>query len=375
MLILRQLMLISLLFLTACTSLPLYMNKIEPIAIKTVGNIQNPPVYAVTADGNLVAIAQNALVFKSLSDDHVQVVDSRLPSKLAWSPDGMNLAAYFTDVEANGSICCFSRDGRLISTVIVSESVDTLMWRTDNKLLAVTHFSKNHRFGVSVQQLLIQLENGAVTSRQVLHDTTVSPYYFKKFGLKHLLGRITPKLSPLGDELLYSALFSPPVFTPYLQLRVRNLESSKETVIDKIAMNSRDAVFSSDGESVLWIDEEGKKWLRTLWDDSLDVQFLKNSMATPDMPLLGNAIYKKGEILAKLPDDSLLTPFSESGFLIAWNGILYRLDFVGERKTEQKNIKPAQREKLIKLRSWRASTLISNSEYKNAKQRIMENND
>lgn len=365
------------LFLNGCTTLPLTVFPGSSLSSSTLTSIAIPPVYATHEKRGDIALGDSGVHIFSLKDGQRTLIDPRHPAFLAWSPQGDRIAALFYDQSGNARIEIFTRNGTRTATTQLREKAIAILWKSEQELLVFANTYTSHRFGTSLQQKLIHLkDDGTITHKQSLHETTILPNTVKSIGLEQLQGVIPPRLSPDRDEIIYTKLFNPPVFTPYLMLTARNLSSSAEYAIAKVELKARDAMFANDGETAYWTEDDGRAWQRKLWSAE-PAQTVVHS-ATPEIkiiqhpPLLAGTIYHEGQRKVTLPDDAVIHKLNDNRYVAAWQGTLYILHGDWAVRTGETPLNPAQREKLATIRAWRSSGLITGDEYSAAKQRILK---
>jgi hypothetical protein len=154
-------------------------------------------------------------------------------------------------------------------------------------------------------------------------------------------------------------------------LTVRNLASGVEFPVARVELAAPDARFSADGESVFWMDADGNVWQRRLWNNTLDEQLLKDAVQRKHVRMLAGTVYREGGAAVAVPDDALLAEVGGNSVLVGWRGSLYRLELADSDVPAFPSLTGSQRERLIALRSWRASGLIADAEYQESKQRIV----
>ena len=365
--------LISMVFLTACQTLPINGTLPDGLTAEKIASVDKGSVLALSPDGNVVAIVSDGLKLLHLpSKEHVNVAE-RAPLKLAWSPLGYFLAALYVKDGAS-SIAIYDQYGIAIAEEAFAVRLTDLGWLSEDELVTGGVRIKSYKFGHNYQSLFYRWKPGRdMPVESILRDTTLQPATVAK---AHSLLERGPMLAlyPQSAALLYLHPVDPPVFTPYYKLIMRDLASGRELEIASAGFNSSGGKFSADGERILYADGNGTTLLYNPWSEELIRKastFGRNPALSPEGEnwIADGALFRKDGTVIPLAGEAV-AQFSTDGsrIIIRGGGDLYLLS--GLKPAEGTMFVPAVAEKVGKLRSLRMQGLVTPAEYKESLQRI-----
>jgi hypothetical protein len=365
--------LISQLLLTACHTLPINGKLPEGLTAEKIVSVDRGSVFALSPDGNVVAIGSEGLKLLHIpSKEHIPVGE-RVPLKLAWSPLGYSLAAIYAKDGAS-SIVIYDQHGIIISESLVNASLTSIGWLSEDELVAGGVRIAGYTFGRNYQSLFFSWKPGRnMPTENSLRDTTLQTTTFVKW--KSFLERgPLIDLSAQSGALLYLHPVDPPLFNPYCKLILKDLASGKELEIASVGFNSDGGKFSADGEKILYSDGRGTTLLYNPWTEET-LRKTDTSGRNPALSPEGENWFSDGAFFRK---DGVVTPLAEgaeadfsldgSRIMLRGEGALYLLS--GLKPAEGILFAPAVAEKVAKLRSMRVQGLVSAKEYKENVQKL-----
>ena len=254
--IFRMAVLLLFIFISGCAhlTLPVSGSLPEGAVITWVGRVDAHAPFALDVKGETVAFVNNGLRIRELGSGREWTVSSNIPTALAWSPDGKRLAAAF-EKENEAVLRLYERPGNVVAEAHLFGRVNGLAWRSTEELLAFAMIKKQYSFGANLAELLYRWDGKGEPTATPLYNTTLKPTTLKQ--LDGVLERmLTFSLSPGLDEILYIQMHDPPLFSTYTKLVLRHLDSGKERELAEIPVGSAGGVFSSDGERILYGNDE-----------------------------------------------------------------------------------------------------------------------
>lgn len=352
--------------LTGCAPLAPVRNPIPPeVTINSVasGVLADAPL-AVSADGAFLALVRkDGLRLRNLADGAERLLSPQHPEALAFSGDSQRLASAVNKGTETELRLMDVTNGAILAQISVKGRCSRLFWRAP-ELLAMVTVVTPYKFGINLSLRLVRWDGRSPLRLDILHEITLRPD-FQKWG-DRLSTLAHPVLSPQGDELLYRRLQDPPRFSPYFTLVQRHLESGAEQVLAKVALNAGDVAYLAGGDEILFGDGTGKTQRVDPWSKAAPV-----ILDTPGQVLavspggrylwLDRQLLRDDEPLLTFADTVQPVDFLPSGRLLVRAGeSLWLLSGLEE---EAVALDPARRERLLLLRSWRATDLISQEDY------------
>ena len=365
--------LISLLFLTACSTLPINGTLPDGLTAEKIVSVDRGAAFALSPDGNVVAIGSEGPKLLHIPSREDVPLGTKIPLKLAWSPLGNSLAAIYA-TDDGSSIVVYDQHGIAIAESPVNALLTSIGWLSEDELVAGGIRLKSYKFGSNYQSLFFRWMPGRnMLTEHSLRDTTLQPSTLASW--KHLLQRgPLLDLSPQSATLLYLHPVDPPVFTPYYKLIMKDLASGSELEIASVGFNSDGGRFSADGERVLYSDGNGTTLLYNPWtEETLRTTNTSghNLALSPEGEnwIADGALFRKDSAVLPLAKGAEAA-FSPDGsrIMLRVEGAMYLLS--GLKRAEGTLFVAAVAEKVAKLRSMRIQGLVTASEYKESLQKV-----
>jgi WD40 repeat protein len=362
----------TLTLLSACRTLPIDGRLPDGLAAEKITSVKEGSPFAVSPDGNVVALVSSGLKLFHIGLKEQVDVSSDSPEKLAWSPFGNFLAALFRK-DGKSTIITYDQHGIFVAEAKVDDALTDLGWLSENEIYAGGLGVKNYKFGSNYRSIFYRWNPGrALPVANDLRDTTLQPPTFRKW--KTALER-GPMIDSAGQtaQILYLHPVDPPLFTPYYKLIIRDLETGKELDSAHFSFNSDGGSFSADGESLLFGDGDGSVKLFNPWsEETLHTVATpgKSPVFSPDGAtwFADGTLFRNSSIVTPLaPGVARFTP-DGSRLLISSSGSLYLV--TGLKKAEGSLFAPSLVDKIQKLRSMRVQGLVTPAEYKETLKRI-----
>jgi hypothetical protein len=370
----RRALLLLFIFITGCSHqlLPVTGSLPEGAVITRVGRVDAQAPFALDVKGETVAFVNNGLRIRELGSGSEWEASSNTPTALAWSPDGKQLAAAFAQ-NNEAVLRLYERQGNIVAEMHLAGRVNGLAWRSAQEILAFALLKNQYSFGANLAELLYRWDGKAEPTATHLYDTTLKPTTLKQ--LDGILERtLTFSLSPGQDEILYIQMHDPPVFSTFARLVLRHLESGKEREIAEIPAGSAGAVFSSDGERVLYGNgEAGFQQMDTWGNRGIAViptpgQEIARSFSGRYL-LLDGHLYRDGVEIASFPAATAGRFAARAGRLAVGCGEqLYLVSGLSEESPPP--VAPAAAEHLRQLRKSLSEGLISPQEYHAVREKL-----
>jgi hypothetical protein len=369
----RFVLCLAMLLATAgCARLPVAGALPSGMAITRLDGVKGATAFAWHPGGAKVAVVAGNLAIVDTTGTGLGVLSHEKPDALSWAADGNRLAAAFPQGERT-TLRIFHGQGTNTCKTTIDGHVTTIAWLNSEELLAGALTLEPHSFGIIVKEYLYRWNGTGKAAATFIGDTTVRPF-IGKWPKQVLYRTFTFSLSPLGEEMVYTRLHDPPQFTPYLKVMIRNLHNGAEMEVATAAVGSGTPVYATDGESIIYEDgiytQRVDPWQQR---DLAMVPSPGRSIAiSPGGKLLltdGN-LYSDGRSLAVFPPSSN-GRFSPDGknLLVLFEGRLYLVSGFqdGTIDSTGKQIK----EQLLTLHRWRSEGLIGTTDYKAARERIL----
>jgi len=234
-------------------------------SVSEIGNCDANAPFDLDMKGENIAFADSGLKIRNLGSGRSQMICPDTPSALAWSPDGRRIAAAFSR-ENEGTLRLYGFEGELQAEVKVPGNISSLAWRSRTDVLAMNIRVRQFSFGTNLTEALLQWDGVSEPKRLIFFDNTLKPSTVKQ-GKDYLVRRLTFKLSPLGDEVLFVNVLDPPLFPTYFRVFLHNIDSGKAREIAKVSLNSGGGAFLGAGESILFGDGENQSLISDPWKD------------------------------------------------------------------------------------------------------------
>ena len=268
----------------------------------------------------------------------------------------------------------FALHGAVLGETVIAGHVTKLVWRSAGELLAAAVTLDTFTFGSTLRGILYRWNGVDTPVATILSDTTVRPF-IARWPLESIYHTFSFTLSPLGDEIAYTRFLDPPLLSPYLRLIIRNLESGAEKEVASAAVTSAGAVYSADGEHILygdganashWFDPWMEKELATIPTPGRTIALSPGNRYA----LIDGRLYRDGKEVVAFPatSEGTFAPVGEH-LLVRYDDNIYMISGLSEPKADK--TVPAERERLLTLRKWRSEGLISIPDYQSARERML----
>jgi hypothetical protein len=351
-----------------CAHLPVMGTLPDTASIVELTRVNTDSPFALDARGDVVAFVDGGLRVKELASGTERPFSAGAPTALAWSPDGKQLSAAFSQGQET-ILQLYDRQGNVLAQSRLAGRVNGLAWRPSSEILAFAVKQRGYRFGAHLAQVLYRWDGKNEPTPTALHETTLMPAFMQQW--EGVLQRtLTFAISPLDDEIIYARLYAPPAFAPYLKLTLRHLEIGTEREIADISILSAGGVFFGDGERLVCGDGERESRLFDPWGDLTVTTFPSPGRALAISPsgrylLLDGHLYREGREIASFPAESVGVFASRGGRLaLRYGGRLYLVTNLPEELAAPPD--PATAARLRQLHKWLSEGLISAQDYRKA---------
>lgn len=349
--------LIILILVTACTKSP----PLQPITgqpLLPLADIDNSGLFAANQSGTKIAIAREGLSLFEVNSQTAQRLSQKKPVALAWSPDGLLLAAAFQSADYETELFLYSADGRVLKKTTLSATLSHLTWSRRGDLLATGFVLKVYTFGGNLRQLLYRIDLDSV-KEMLLSDSTLRPALAKQ--VQPLLHNLLPvAFAPQGDELVFLRLHDPPEFSAYFQLLYQNWQVDTPRELDKFPLQSMAFDWNLSGESIVVQSETGQQTI-SLWPEQGNAV---GSSSADEYRFNHGRLYRGQELLVDWGKDAHMQWLEDGSFLLAVNRRLYLGS--GLKKPSGRTYNETK----WNLRRWRYEELVTPMEYQKLRQEM-----
>jgi hypothetical protein len=358
--------------LSGCARLPVVGTLPAGVVVTRLTRVDPMSPFAWNPAGTKIALVSGTLQIYDPASDSSRPLGPA-PSTLDWAFDGEHLAAAFPQGE-DTTLRILNMDGEVLSEAGSSGHVTKLVWRSADELLIAAITAEKFSFGANIKGILYRWSGIGKPAATILSETTVRPF-IAKWPVKSLDHTLTIALSPLGDEIVFSRLIDPPAFSPSLKIVLRHLESGAEKEAAKVGVASAGAVYSADGERILYGDGITASHWRDPWGERELATFPSPGRAAIALSpanryaLIDGRLYRDGSEVVVFPA-TCEGAFAPGGgrLLIRYDGNLYLVSGLHEAPLD--SALPVDRGRLLTLRKLRSEGLISASDYQAAKERM-----
>jgi hypothetical protein len=363
-------------FLSGCTPFLQVSQIPEDFEVKTIAKVDADAPFAVNRSGGFAAVYDDALETIAPEGTISKIAEGAVIA-LCFSPSGDRLAAAVPALAPPGQpalpagsktvLRLFDRQGSVVAETTVPERITSITWRSEAQLLATAASIKRFSFGTEVISRLYLWDGTNPPVATTLGDVTVRRPLAKQPD-EELSMNFNLAVSPLGDEIAYSSLKDPPLFSPYLSIVIRHLETGAEREVGKTSLGSAGPIYTPDGESLLVNDTQAMT-RRLAIPDGREMDAWPSSGRYPALSpsgsylFLDGRLYQGGRLVASFPSQTrgLFLP-DGSALAISYQGKLYLVS--GLKDQAAAPLPPADLERLLKLRRLRSLGLITEKEYK-----------
>lgn len=315
--------------------------------------------------------------FASLSKGEIEITDAQgksvsiargAASALSFSPSGDRVAAALPSGNLT-LLRLLDGDGKVLGETQLTGRVTSVAWRSESEVLAGVLNVKKYSFGSRVTSRLFQWNGVAAPLATTLNDVTVRPRV-GNLPDDVLYNQLIIAVSPYGDEIAYSTLKDPPLFSPYLKIVTRHLESGSASEVAQASLGAGKVVYTPDGDCLVIGDAE-KSARRISIPEGKELESWPSAGSNPALSpsgsyvLLDGHLYQKGKEIATFPPEAkgVFLP-DGSGLALSYQGRLYLVSGLKDRPGPAL---PADLDRVLKLRRLRSQGLITDQEYKNQK--------
>jgi len=358
--------------ISGCASLPLKGEIPSGFSLTRLAAIDENAPFAPSPSGNEIAFGRGGVKVLRVVSKEVQSLNSERPSALAWSPGGKRLAAAFA-AESGSALRIYDFDGGVSAETQLDGFVNDIAWSSENDLLALSVTLKVYSFAGDYTVLLWGWNGVGTPSKSVIGNTSLKPQTLKRLG-DAVYRTARMDLSPFGDEILYTRLQDPPVFTPYLKNIVRHLETGAETDLFDSPKVVRGA-FLPDGETLL-LGDGSRGLYRVVPRETVVVEEIPSPGIRLDISPSGRYLLADGRLYDEKENILEFLPgttgrFSGEGRLFVRTGSsLWLLEGLSKEMTPV--LSKEEKKTILKFRNWRSSNLITQEEYRSMMERLMK---
>ncbi|MBJ6750472.1 WD40 repeat domain-containing protein [Geomonas anaerohicana] len=348
--------------LTGCAAtLPVQLPtglQVKPIARSDAGT-----PFDATRNGTFATVVKGSVALTDLQGKSVKVLDGAV-SALSFSPGGDRLAVALP-AEDGTWLRILDGSGRTLGETKIGGRITSVAWRSEKEVLAGVLNVRKFSFGSQMTSRLFQWDGSGVPVATTLNDVTLRPHVA---GLPDqlLYNQLFIAVSPYRDEIAYTTLKDPPLFTPYLKVLIRNIETGGGAEVGQVQLGEGKVVYAPDGESLLIGDAENAA-RRVSLPDGKELESFPSAAVSPALSpagsylLLDGHLYRKGKEIATFPAGTrgVFLP-DGSAIAVSYQGQLYLVSGLDDGPVPAL---PADLERLLKLRRLRSQKLITDQEY------------
>lgn len=330
-------------------------------------------VFAVDPQAEKVALDRDGLYLFSMDQGTEQMLIADKPLALAWSADGKQLAATSAKGESS-RLVVYGADGQEHLSSKVAGRVTQLVWTPDNKLLALSIRLHAFTFGVNQKAELLRWDLQRQIESFPLFETTLKSQTVKGMG-EELYHYFRFDLTPLGDEIVYTRLYDPPVISKSIKVIHRHLKTNSEQLVYDLPLESGGSFWSSDSESIWMSNGSSRTFLYDMWQEKtgmdwpLPGQHLAVSR-TAMMQYVDGHLYQGGQELAQLQDGRATFSLNGRVLLVADEQQLFAYTLPAAVFVQP--VASDKLERLLQLREFRSKNLLSIEEYLQTRERILQ---
>jgi len=358
--------------LTGCAAATLKSSALpEGFAVRNLAKVDAGAPFSVSRTGSFAVTSGGTLQVIDPSGAPGRRFAPAPASDLSFSPGGDRLAAAFPSADQS-ALRLFDLQGQTLAEARVPGRVTFIVWRSEKELLATALVIRRRSFGSELISTLYRWDTVAPPVATVLNDLTVRPAV-GKLPDPLLYKSLRLALSPYGDEIAYSTLKDPPLFTPHLAISLRHLESGAERLVAETGIGSGGLAYLPDGDSLLVGDSQALTRRVTLpdgketdaWPSAGDRLALSPSGS---YLLLDGRLFQGSREIASFPSDSEASFLPDgSGIAISQGGALF---LVTGLKDPKRPAEPGEPGRILELRRLRMLGLITEKEFKAKKSQV-----
>ena len=355
--------------LTGCTTLMQGAPLPDGFELKKVTKANPGTPFAVNRNGAFATITKGGIEITE-ADGSGRNIAREAASALCFSPAGDRLAVALP-TEQGTLLRLFDLEGKVLGETTIPEQVTSIAWRSEQQVLAASLSIKKFTFGSELTSRLYQWDGLTPPLGTTLSDVTVRPPV-GKLPPEQLFNSLAIAVSPYGDEIAYSQLKDPPLFTPYLRIAVRHLETGAEREVGKTSLGSGAVLYTPDGESLLVGDAQSLTRKLSL-PDGKEIDAWPSPGSHSALSPSGSYIFLDGRLYQNGHTITTFPPQTRGAFLPDGSGLALSYDgklFLVTGLKDRPAILPREdRDRLLKLRRLRSMGLITEKEYRAQKQK------
>lgn len=338
----------------------------QGVTVQHVAKMDAASPLAVNAEGTIAAVFEGKLRLMDASNRPPKDIAATPAIALGFSPTGDRLAAAFVSGR-DTMLRILDLQGRTLHEATVPGRVTALSWYSDREVMASALVIKRFSFGAELASSFFRWDLKNAPSSTLLFNVTVRPQV-GKLPEEALYRSLNFAISPYGDEIAYSAIKDPPLFTPYLRIALRHLDTGAEKVVAELPVGSGGPAYSADGLSLL-VGSEGGLTRRITVPEAKEV----DAWPTPgdrikvspfgSYLLIDGRLYQGGHEVFAVPGkaDALFIP-DGSGLVVGNNGGVFLVSGLNEQPRPAPLPKDLGR--VLELRRLHLQGLISDAEFK-----------
>jgi hypothetical protein len=364
---------LSLCCLTGCAAMMQTSKLPDGYAMREIAKADRNRPFDVSRSGKVAAVCEGAIGIIE-RDGAIRKIVQGTPAQLRFSPSGERLAALFTvekEKQKHYLLRIYDLNGKILGEAAIPEPVTSLAWRSDSQLLAAGVSIRKFSFGSSMTSHLYAWDGSTAPVVTTLSSSTIRPQA-AKLPDETLQKTLVLAVSPYQDEIAYTTLKDPPLFSPYLRIAARHLDSGAEREILQTSVGSGTLLYAPDAESII-VGDSGALTRRISAADGREMDAFpaagNNAAISPsgNYLFLDGRLFEKGKEIAWFPTTSRGSFLPDgSGLVISYQEKLYQLSGL----EEQAKPLPADRDGILKLRRLRAEGLITEKDYRAQKEKV-----
>lgn len=361
--------------ITGCKTLPIDGNLPHGLTARQIATVANGSPFAISPDGSVVALFNSDLKLFHIPTRESQQIGNTKPIALAWSPQGYYLAALY-HTSGQSRIVIHDQLGLPMTEQTLNDHLTDICWLSEQEIAISGFRIKSYKFGTNYKSILYRWKPGRdLPVLTELRDSTLRPSTFASWQTQLQRGALL-SASISSGHVAYLHPVDPPLFTAYYKIIIRDLATGMEAEVADAGLASAGAIFSADGEKLLYADGSGNILIRNPWsgENINNVKSPGESLAfSPDGAswFADGAVFNAGApALPLAPGGEAAFSTSSSSLFIRSGSTLYLVS--GIKPTGGSHFIPEVAEKVHKLRSMLLQGLISAADYKASMERILK---
>ncbi|MBJ6800411.1 WD40 repeat domain-containing protein [Geomonas propionica] len=331
--------------------------------VKPVARSDSGTPFDAGRNGHFATVTDGTVALTDLQGKRVTVANGGA-SALSFSPGGHRLAVALATT--GGSLLrIVDLNGATLGETKVAGRITSVAWRSEKEVLAGALNIRKYSFGSQMVSLLFQWDGSGVPVATTLNDVTLRPHV-AKLPEQLLYNQLLIAVSPYRDEIAFTSLKDPPLFTPYLRVLIRNLDTGGGSEVGQVQLGQGKVMYAPDGESLVIADTD-KATRRISLPEGKPVEnwpsAAVNSALSPSgrYLLLDGHLYRKEKAIATFPAGSrgVFVP-DGSAIAVSYQGQLFLVSGLEDAAAPAP---PADLDRVLRLRRLRSQGLITDQEY------------